>query len=125
RSTECIGPKLSHHVSNDQRRHTDHQSGVDPVVEVTRPTDDELCDSSKPVRMRLTQKRLFCEEVRRSRSWIQLRQFGICNCGCQAKYESAQNTEPHALRCHRSAIGGLNKESQPQESARSDQRHGI
>src|SRR5262252_9570051 len=42
-----VRPDRSDHIADDERRHPDHQSRINPVVEMTSPTHNELRNSRK------------------------------------------------------------------------------
>ena len=70
---EGIRPDLPHHIADDESRNTNHQSWINPVIKVARPTHHEFRDSCESVRFCLTEKRLLGEEIRGTRSRIELR----------------------------------------------------
>src|SRR5437867_8477249 len=69
---ESAGPNLSQHVTDNKSRHANHQSMVNPVVEVAGPTDHEFRNACKPESLCLTEKRLLSEEIGGTCSWIEL-----------------------------------------------------
>ena len=122
---EGVRPDLPHHIADDESRNTNHQSWINPVIKVARPTHHELGYSRESVCVGLTQKRLFREEVRRTRPWIEFGKFRVCDGRGQTKQQGGENTEPHPLRGHRRTVRGLNEKCEPQKCARRDQRHCV
>src|SRR5262245_23009652 len=79
-----IRPDRSDHVTDNQSCHAHHQSGINPIIEVTRPAYDELRNSCELVCACFAQKGLFRKIIRGTRSWIELRELRVCNRGSQA-----------------------------------------
>ena len=124
-AAEGVGPELVQQEPAQDRRHADHDAGIDPVVKVARPAGNELGDTGEFEGMGLGEECLLRIQIRRTRARIDLRQFGIAVRRCEAQQQGEENAEPHGASGHRGAVQGLHLECQPEERARGDQRHRV
>ena len=44
-----VGKKLAGQVSDENRGNADHDAGIEPIIKMAGPTDDEFRDSCEPV----------------------------------------------------------------------------
>ncbi len=98
RGAHGVGPQRSDHVTAENSRHRHHHPGIDPVVQVRGPADDELREPRIPPVLVMIQKRLFGEVVGTAGSGIELGQFRITNRRGQTKQRGEQNADPHRRR---------------------------
>ena len=118
-----VWPERPSQISAQDPHHRDHHAGIDPVVEVRAPTDDELGKAGVAPRLVVVQEGLLREVVGTARAGIQLRQFRVTYGGCQTKQQSDEDAQPH--RRGGNARGCLNKKGQPEKGTGCDQRHGV
>jgi hypothetical protein len=86
-----------------------HHAGINPVVEVRTPSDDELSDAGVLEKPILGQNRLLSVVVTGTGAGIELGNFGVGHRRGQAEQEGGKDTEPHGgSGC---AGGGLDIES--------------
>ena len=116
-------PNGPRQVAAQDSHYGDHHSRVDPVVEVGRPTDDELRKPRVAPDVIVVQERLFREVIRTAGARIQLGHFRIAQGGRQAQQEGHEDSHPHGRSAD--ARGRLDGKSQPQKGSRCDERHGV
>ncbi len=125
RGAERVRPELVQEVAAENRGHSHHAARVNPVVQMARPTREELGHPRKFVRVGLRQERLLGVEVGRTGAGIELGQLGVAHGRGQAQQQGAHDAEPHGAAGHRGSIQGLFLVGEPQECAGCDQGHCI
>ena len=120
-----VGKELACQVADKNRRNSHHHARIEPVIEVTGPTDDELRDARELIGIGLGQERLLGEEVGGAGAGIQFREFGVGDGGGKAEQQRGDDAEPDRRARHRGPILGLLGERQPQECPGGNQGHGV
>ena len=124
-AAEGVRPELVQQEAAQDRRHADHDAGIDPVVEVAGPAGEELGDAGELVGLGLGEERLLRVEIRGAGAGIELGQFRVADGRGEAQQQREEDAEPHGAAGHRRAVERLHLEGQPEEGAGRDQRHGV
>ena len=91
-------PYGSDQVADQDAHHRDHDAGINPVVQMRAPADDELRKPRVAPDFLVVEERLLREIIGAAGARIELRQLGIADCGCQAKQEGQEDAGPHGRR---------------------------
>ncbi len=118
-----IRPDSAHQVAAQDSHDADHDAGVDPVVQVRGPADDELGEAGILPGLVVIEERLLGEVIRAASAGVELRHLGVADGGRQTEQKGEHDAHPHGRGGD--ASGGLDVERQPQEGAGRDQRHSV
>ncbi len=102
--------------------------GIDPVVKVRAPADDELGDAGILEGLVLRQQGLFGVVVAGAGAGIELRDLRVGDGGCQTEQQGGEDADPHGRRgggLAGDAGSGLDEEREPKEGAGGDERHCV
>jgi hypothetical protein len=118
-----FGHNVPHQVAGDDSDHAYHHSGIDPVVEMRAPADNEFRQARVRPRLFVIEKRLFGEVIRTAGAGIKLRHLCIANGGGKAQQGRKYDADPH---CRSGRAGGcLAGKCEPKKGAGCNQRHGV
>ena len=72
-AAEGVGPELVQQEAGQDCGHADHDTGIDPVIEMACPAGNELGDTGELEGLRLGEEGLLSVQVRRAGAGIDLR----------------------------------------------------
>ena len=119
-----VGRHAPDDVADHDAHRGDHDSRIDPVVQVRRPSDDELGDPGESISVGLAQEGLLGEQIRAAGTGIELGELRIRERRGVREQERDEDSRPHR-DSRRIRLPGLENERYPQERTRRDQRHRV
>ena len=87
-----VRPDGSHQIAAEDAHDADHHAGINPVIQMRAPADDELGKPGIGPRFVVVEERLLGEVVGAAGAGIELRHFGVADRRGQAKQRA--NTMP-------------------------------
>ena len=123
-----VGIEEADHVADEDAGDGHHHAGIDPVVEVRAPADDELGDAGILEGLVLGEHGLLSVVVAGAGAGIELGDLGVGDGGRQAEQQRGEDADPHGGRggwLAGNTRGGLDEEREPEEGAGGDERHCV
>ena len=93
-----VGIEEANDIAAEDASGRHHHAGIDPVIEVRAPADDELCDAGVLEHLVLGQEGLLRVVVAGTGAGIELGDFGVGHGGGQAEQQGARRSQPHGRR---------------------------
>ena len=123
-----LGIEEADDVADEDAGDGHHHAGIDPVVEVRAPADDELGDAGVLEGLVLGEHGLLSVVVAGAGAGIELGDLGVGDGGGQAEQQRGEDADPHGgggRWLAGDARSCLDVEGEPEEGAGGDERHCV